>query len=120
VLLDEALADVRVADAKHRLAYLLTRAAVIDCERGRQQSALARAEEALAYAELLERATETRIANAVLAHCYAAASEPKKAAGFAAAARRSQDEGAAAWSVAVIDGLLPSATTRGTRSRRSL
>jgi hypothetical protein len=80
---------------------------------------LSRAEEALAHAELLERATETRIANAVLANCYAAADKPKKAAGFAAAAQRPQDEGAAAWSVAVVDGLLPSAKSRGKSSRRS-
>ena len=68
--LDTALEALRIADAKYRLAYILTRAAVIDCERGRQESAVERATEALGYARILERPTEMLIANAVLACGY--------------------------------------------------
>jgi DNA-binding SARP family transcriptional activator/tetratricopeptide (TPR) repeat protein len=67
---DAALEDLRLADAKYRLAYLLTRAALIDCERGKKQSATARAREALGYAETLERPTEMLLAHAVLACGY--------------------------------------------------
>lgn len=65
--LDTALDALRVADAKYRLAYILTRTAVIDCERGRKQNAVERATEALEYATILERPTEMLMANAVLA-----------------------------------------------------
>ncbi len=62
-----ALEDLRVADAKHRLAYTLTRAAELDIERGRFHDAVARAEEALRCAETLQRATETMLARLALA-----------------------------------------------------
>jgi hypothetical protein len=65
--LDAALADLRAADAKHRLAYTLTRAALLDVERRRPDAAIARASEALGYAEALDRATEILLAHAVLA-----------------------------------------------------
>jgi DNA-binding SARP family transcriptional activator len=64
--LDGALKALRIADAKHRLAYVQTRAALLDCERGRYDEALTRASEALACAELLERATEMMLAHLVL------------------------------------------------------
>lgn len=64
--LDAALVDLRIADAKHRLAYVLTRAALLDYERGRLDAAISRANEALTYAELLERRTETMLAHVVL------------------------------------------------------
>jgi hypothetical protein len=66
--LEAALKDLRAADAKHRLAYTLTRAALLDVERGRPQDAIARAGEALGYAEALDRATEIVLAHAALAH----------------------------------------------------
>ncbi len=68
--LERALEGLRIADAKYRLAYVLTRAALIDCERGNKQSAAERATEALAYAKLLERPTEMLLAHAVLACGY--------------------------------------------------
>jgi hypothetical protein len=64
--LDRALLDLRAADAKHRLACVQTRAALLDYERGRIDTAVARASEALACAELLERATEMMLAHVVL------------------------------------------------------
>jgi DNA-binding SARP family transcriptional activator len=65
--LEAALKGLRAADAKHRLAYTLTRAALLDVERGRPQDAIARASEALGYAEALDRATEIVLAHAALA-----------------------------------------------------
>lgn len=95
--LDAALPDLRIADAKHRLAYVLTRAAIMDCERGRADSGVQRATEALGYAELLERPTEMLIANAVLAHCQATAGESKQAARLRKEVARLQAAGAAEW-----------------------
>ncbi len=62
-----ALENLRAADAKHRLAYTLTRAALLDVERQRPENAIARASEALGYAEALDRATEIVLAHAALA-----------------------------------------------------
>jgi hypothetical protein len=65
--LDTALAELRIADAKHRLAYTLTRAAWLDIERNCIAEAIARAGEALGYAEALDRPTEMMLAHAALA-----------------------------------------------------
>jgi tetratricopeptide (TPR) repeat protein len=65
--LDEAIEGLRMADAKHRLAYTLTRAALLDVERGRLDTARERAAEALDHAGVLERATEMLLAHVVLA-----------------------------------------------------
>jgi len=95
--LDQALADLRIADAKHRLAYILTRAALLDCERGRADSATRRATEALGYATLLQRATEMLLANAVLARDCAAAGDRDSATRFSAEVARLAKAGAASW-----------------------
>ncbi len=58
-----------IADAKHRLAYVLTRVAKIDFADGRFDLARDRAARALAIAELLERPTETALALVVLIRC---------------------------------------------------
>jgi DNA-binding SARP family transcriptional activator len=78
--LDAALKDLRTADAKHRLAYTLTRAALLDVERQRPEAAIARAGEALGYAEALDRATEIVLAHAALARARKAVAD---AAGYA-------------------------------------
>jgi hypothetical protein len=96
--LDAALADLRVVDAKHRLAYVLTRAALLDCERGRADVARARATEALGYATALERATEILLASAVLSRDCAAAGDRGGARRFAGEVVRLGSSGAAAWS----------------------
>jgi len=95
-LMVAALGELRVADAKYRLAYTLTRAALVDCERGRKDSAVARAREALDYAEILERPTEMLLAHAVLACGLAAAGDPQTAEAHARQVERLQPE-AAAW-----------------------
>jgi tetratricopeptide (TPR) repeat protein len=78
--LDSTLEDLRIVDAKHRLAYTLTQAALIDVERERTDDAIARASEALNYAELLERATETTLAHVALAQAYLKSDDVPRAA----------------------------------------
>ena len=56
--LDAGIEALRIADAKYRLAYVLTRAALVDLELGQPARALARAQEARPIAELLERPSE--------------------------------------------------------------
>jgi DNA-binding SARP family transcriptional activator len=65
--LDVALEDLRVVDAKLRLAYTLTRAARVDLELGEGWSARGRAEEARRTIEALGRPTETLLAGLTLA-----------------------------------------------------
>jgi predicted ATPase len=67
--IDAALEALRIADAKHRLAYALLSAADCDLEHGETEKARARGEEALRLAELLERPTETALAHVVLLRC---------------------------------------------------
>jgi len=64
--LEAGIEALRIADAKHRLAYVLTRAALVDIERDRPRRALERGTEALACAEILERGTDRLLAHAVL------------------------------------------------------
>jgi tetratricopeptide (TPR) repeat protein len=78
--LEAALDELRVVDAKHRLAYSLTRAALLDVERGRSDCAIERATEALGCAEALERATEIVLAHVALAEAHEAAGDREAAA----------------------------------------
>jgi tetratricopeptide (TPR) repeat protein len=103
--MDAALVDLRAADAKHRLAYILTRAAVLDCERGRIDSAVDRATEALKYASLLERATEMLIANAVLSHAGGSRGDYNAAETHAREVARLAVSGASAWTTQIVDAL---------------
>ena len=92
-----ALDDLRVADAKHRLAYTLTRAAQLDCDRGRIERAMARAAEALEYATLLQRATEMMLARSVLACTSRELGDNEAAAAHEAAVADLDDSGVASW-----------------------
>jgi DNA-binding SARP family transcriptional activator len=105
--LEEALEDLRVADAKHRLAYVLTRAALLDYERGRLKPALRRAGEALQYAELLERATEMMLAHFVLGLCRSASGRNNKASRHFTEVERLKDAGVAEWAKAMTAALVP-------------
>jgi hypothetical protein len=67
VALDTTLADLRVADAKQRLGYLLTRAAEMDLRNSNATVARRRAEEALQLARLLERPSDIVLARAAVA-----------------------------------------------------
>ena len=95
--LDTALEQLRIADAKHRLAYTLTRAALLDVERGRPQDALVRAQEALGYAELLERATETMLAHVALAQARHATNDAAAYEQHLAAIAEFEDAQVAGW-----------------------
>jgi DNA-binding SARP family transcriptional activator len=59
--------ELRIYDAKHRLGYILIRAALIDVRKSRPETALARGGEALDYTELLQRPSEQMLAHLVLA-----------------------------------------------------
>jgi tetratricopeptide (TPR) repeat protein len=96
-LLDRALEDLRIADAKHRLAYVQTRSALLDYERGRNDKALARANEALTCAELLQRATEMMLAHLVSGLCHRASGREAEALQHFAAAGRLEAAGVAEW-----------------------
>jgi DNA-binding SARP family transcriptional activator len=75
--LEPALDELRQVDAKHRLAYALTKAATLDLEHDRVGLAIERGEEALANAEILERATDMLLARLVLAQAYRAQGDPE-------------------------------------------
>jgi DNA-binding SARP family transcriptional activator/tetratricopeptide (TPR) repeat protein len=89
--------ELRIVDAKHRLACVLTRAAFIDIERGRLEAAHERATEALHCATALERATEMLLANAILSTTSAASGDDAAAAKHADEVARLETSGAAAW-----------------------
>jgi DNA-binding SARP family transcriptional activator/predicted ATPase len=95
--LDQAVADLRIVDAKHRLAYTQSRAAIIDLDRGRFDSARARAEEALSCAELLQRPTEMLVAHVALYRAARAASDARVMAAEFAAMSSLCKQGVAAW-----------------------
>jgi len=95
--LESALEELRVADAKHRLAYTLTHAALLDLERGRPDAAVAHAGEALRYAEALDRATETMLAHVVLARACRVLSDATGYARHVAALARLEKAPVAAW-----------------------
>ena len=95
--LEAALTDLRAADAKHRLAYTLTRAALLDVERERPQDAIARATEALGYAEALDRATEIVLAHAALARARKAIADTAGYAKHVAALKSLEHAPVARW-----------------------
>ena len=64
--LEEAIQELRDADAKQRLAFVLTQAAAIESERGELESAAARASEAEAIGRVLQQPSESALARAVL------------------------------------------------------
>ncbi len=99
--LDAALQALRAADAKHRMAYVQTRAALLDCERGRHAASHARAEEALACAEVLERSTEMLVAHAVLSQCAFAADDDAAMQAHLDAVARLESQGVAAWALEI-------------------
>jgi DNA-binding SARP family transcriptional activator/energy-coupling factor transporter ATP-binding protein EcfA2 len=95
--LEAALEDLRTADAKHRLAYTLTRAALLDVERQRPDVATARATEALGYAEALDRATEILLAHTALARARKAVADTAGYAKHLAAVKSLEQASVARW-----------------------
>jgi tetratricopeptide (TPR) repeat protein len=107
--LERALEDLRIADAKHRLAYVLTRAALLDCERGLLDAAGVRADEALRYAQILERPTEMLLSQAVLAHCARRLGDSAGAARRAREVKRLAAGGSAVWAQKLAVNLVSAA-----------
>jgi tetratricopeptide (TPR) repeat protein len=103
--LESALEELRIADAKHRLAYTLTHAALLDWERGRCDAAVAHAGEALRYAETLDRATETMLAHVVLARACKVASDAAGYEKHVAALARLENAPVAEWARGRAAGL---------------
>jgi predicted ATPase len=95
--LDSALGDLRAADAKFRLAYILTRAALLDVTRNRPDRALQRASEALDAATLLERPTEMVLAHVALAQAHRALGDSAETERHAAAVATLQAAPVARW-----------------------
>jgi tetratricopeptide (TPR) repeat protein len=95
--LNQAIEDLRIADAKHRLAYTQSRAAMIDLERGRVESAVARAREALQSAELLRRPTEMLIAHLALYYAGMATGDERAIAAESEAMSALCEQGVAVW-----------------------
>ncbi|MEW6273055.1 MAG: AAA family ATPase [Thermodesulfobacteriota bacterium] len=77
--LEQALEELRLVDAKHRLVFALTRLAELDLARGATAHARRRAAEALGIARILERPSEIVLALAVLQRAAAAAGERDEA-----------------------------------------
>jgi len=102
---DTAVTELRVADAKHRLAYIQIKAAQIDLKRGKLDSAIARAAEALDLATLLQRATEIALARTVLASAVRARGDDKLAAKHDAALDAMISSGIAQWAQNYIESL---------------
>lgn len=100
--MDQALRDLRVADAKHRLAYVLTHAALLDWERGRVDEAGARADEALGYAQLLERPTESLLSSTVLSLRARQCGDRTAAARRLQEVQRQASDGAAVWAARLV------------------
>jgi tetratricopeptide (TPR) repeat protein len=108
--LDAALEQLRVVDAKHRLAYTLTRAALLDMERGRFENAVSRASEALRYAEALDRATERMLAHVALARAHRAADDAAAYEHHAALVAKLEQAPVAQWALERAASLMRSAS----------
>jgi len=96
-LLDSGIEELRIVDAKYRLACVLTRAALLDYERHRVDVAMKRADEALEYARLLERASEMLLAHVVLALGCRTTGDDARADEHLAEAAKLDQGGAAEW-----------------------
>jgi DNA-binding SARP family transcriptional activator len=103
--LDKALDELRVADAKHRLAYVQIKAAQMDLENGNNPSAIVRATEALDLATLLQRPTESALARAVLASAYRDQKDDRLAAKHDKAVAELAGAGIAKWASVYIESL---------------
>jgi tetratricopeptide (TPR) repeat protein len=95
--LGPAFDELRGVDAKHRLAYALTRTAMIDLERGQFKAALAHSVEALENASILERATDMLLAHVVLARTHKALNDTETFEHHAASVAELGRGSVAAW-----------------------
>ncbi len=80
---------------------LLSRAAQLDCERGRHDAESRRAQEALEYASLLHRVTEMALASAILACTSRANNELEAVAQHDASMAALEADGVAEWAPSI-------------------
>jgi DNA-binding SARP family transcriptional activator/predicted ATPase len=106
-LLAEAVDALREVDAKHRLAYVQNRAAVLELGRGEFDSARQRAEEALRCAGLLERTSEMLMARGVLASVADGAEDVEGGAAHRQAIAELLGRSPAAWAVSRVRRYAP-------------
>lgn len=104
--LDKALDALRFADAKHRLAYALTRAAAIDLKQGRPEVARARAAEALDIARVLGRPTEIALALVDLVRAASQLGDADARDLYIAELRREAIDDASAFACGAVDAIL--------------
>ena len=97
--LEAALEALRTVDAKHRLAYVLTRAALLDVERGQLDRAIGRAREAVGCAEALERSTDIVLAHVALVRAHRAQGDAEAAASHREAIARVDPASVARWAL---------------------
>jgi DNA-binding SARP family transcriptional activator/predicted ATPase len=95
--LEEGLQELRIVDAKHRLAYTLIKVAQMEADQGLNEQAARRATEALEYATLLRRATEMALARHILARTCRAANDKTAARVHEEALLELLDAGIAVW-----------------------
>jgi len=118
--LDGALAALRAVDAKHRLAFALTRAAEIDIRRGDPETARRRAEEALAAASALGRPTEKAIAQVAIARASAVLGERAAAQRTLAKLRGDELRGVARHAIEAIETLRREIAADSAEARQEL
>jgi predicted ATPase len=111
--LERALDELRLVDAKLRLAYTLTRAARIELARGDGAGARRRAEEARRMATVLGRPTETLLAGITLVRALRLAGDTAEAERLRGELRDSPPAGAAALALRELQELLREGEGRG-------
>lgn len=94
-----------MVDAKHRLAYGLTRAALLDLDRGRIDRAIERAREAAACAQVLERSTDIVLAHVALAAAHRARGDGASAASHLDVIERVDRARVARWALERMRGM---------------
>ena len=104
--LDQALGQLRDADAKQRLAYILNRTALLDIGFNRPEQAVIHAREALEYAELLERTSDRILSHVVLAQAAQLNQAPTVSAEHLAALTELVSAPAAVWAKTRANRLL--------------
>jgi len=103
--LDAGLEELRIADAKHRLAYVQVKAAQIDYRNDRKDAARSRATEALELASLLQRPTEAALARAVLTALSRDQGDATAAEQHGQGLRELTQKGVAVWALSYIRSL---------------
>jgi hypothetical protein len=111
VELDASFQALRDVDAKHRLAYVLTRAAALDLSRGDASRAAELAAEALEMAQVLQHSSELLLARVTLARAAVALADERRASEQIDALRAAKLVGVAVPVRRAIEQLLESASS---------